>query len=274
MALSELEFDYVRRLVYEGSAIVLEPTKSYLAETRLIQLARQEGLTTVSDLVARMRGASCNNGLHRRVVEAMTTNETSFFRDIHPFDAMKGAVMPALVEQRRDTRALDIWSAACSTGQEAYTIAMVLREHFPELASWKVRILCTDLSRDVLEKARSGRYGELEVNRGRPATLLVKYFKRDGLHYQVKDDLRQMMDFREMNLATAWPSLPRMDVVFLRNVLIYFDVATKRRILAGVRDLLRPDGVLFLGGAETTLNLDDGFERVVVGKATCYRLRR
>jgi chemotaxis protein methyltransferase CheR len=272
MGLDEIDFDYVRRLVYDGSAIVLEPTKTYLAETRLLQLARQEGLATVTELVKRMRD-SRKDVLHKRVVEAMTTNETSFFRDAHPFEALRAEVLPKLVEARGESRSLNVWCAACSTGQEPYTIAMVLRDHFPALRAWKVRILATDLSRDVLEKARAGRYGQLEVNRGLPAASLVKHFRREGLHYQVSDDLKELIEFREMNLAEAWPPIARMDVVFLRNVLIYFDVETKRRILARVRDTMRPDAVLFLGGAETTINVDDAFERVAIGKASCYRLR-
>jgi len=273
MSLSEAEFDYVRRLVYEGSAIVLEPTKTYLAETRLIQIAREAGVATVGELVAQIRTTRVE-GIHRRVVEAMTTNETSFFRDTHPFDALKQQIVPTLVETRKVSRSMSIWSAACSTGQEPYTIAMVLREHFPELASWNVRILATDLSRDVLAKAQQGRFCQLEVNRGLPATFLVKYLKRNGLQYEVTDDLKSMIDFRELNLAKTWTAMPLMDVVFLRNVLIYFDVETKRKILAQVRGLLRPDGFLLLGGAETTINLDDSFERVVIGKASCYRMRR
>lgn len=272
MGLNETDFDFVRRLVYDGSAIVLEPTKTYLAETRLLQLARAEGLATVSELVAHMRDRR-KQALHRKVVEAMTTNETSFFRDSHPFDALKTEVLPTLVRARSDARTLNVWSAACSTGQEAYTIGMVIREHFPELGGWSVRILATDLSRDVLEKAREGKYGQLEVNRGLPATLLVKHFRREGLHYRVSDDLKSLVEFREMNLVEDWVGVPRMDVVFLRNVLIYFDVETKRKILARVRDVMRPEAVLFLGGAETTINLDESFERVPMGKASCYRVR-
>jgi len=272
MALSDPEFDYVRRLVYEGSSIVLEPSKHYLVETRLIQVAREIGLQTVSDLIARMR-TTRTEGLQNKVVEAMTTNETSFFRDIHPFEALKTEVLPKLIEARKATQTINIWSAACSTGQEAYTIGMVLREHFPACSSWKIRILCTDLSQEVIAKAKEGRFSQLEVNRGMPAALLVKYFKRDGLTYLVSDELRKLVDFRELNLAKTWTGIPTMDIVFLRNVLIYFDVETKKRILAQVRSTLRADGVMLLGGAETTINLDDAFLRVPVGKASCYRMK-
>jgi chemotaxis protein methyltransferase CheR len=272
MGLSETDFDFVRRVVYDGSAIVLEPSKTYLAETRLLQIARAEGLATVSELVTLLRGCR-KQALQRKVVEAMTTNETSFFRDSHPFDALKSEVLPKLVQARSDTRTLNVWSAACSTGQEAYTIAMVIREHFPELKTWNVRILATDLSRDVLDKAREGKYGQLEVNRGLPAALLVKHFRREGLHYRVSDDLKGLVEFREMNLVEDWVAVPRMDVVFLRNVLIYFNVDTKKQILKRVRDVMRPEAVLFLGGAETTINLDEAFERIPMGKASCYRVR-
>ena len=272
MALCEADFEYVRRAVYDGSSIVLEPSKHYLVETRLIQVAREIGLQTVTELIAQLRTGRAE-GLHNKVVEAMTTNETSFFRDVHPFEALKTEVLPKLVEARKASQTLNIWSAACSTGQEAYTIGMVLREHFPACASWKIRILCTDLSREVLAKAKEARFTQLEVNRGMPAALLVKYFKRDGLHYTVCDDLRKLVEFRELNLAKPWSGIPAMDVIFLRNVLIYFDVDTKKQILAQMRATMRPDGTLFLGGAETTINLDDAFQRIPIGKASCYRLK-
>lgn len=273
MTLSEADFQYVRRIVYEGSSIVVEPTKQYLIDARLTQVAREIGVDSVPKLVAQMR-ATRTEGLLARVVEAMTTNETSFFRDIHPFEALRTEVLPRLIDARKGTQTLDLWSAACSTGQEAYTIGMVLRESFPACASWKIRILCTDLSREVLAKAKEGRFTQLEINRGMPANLLAKYFVRDGAHYKASERLRELLEFRELNLARPWAGIPSMDVVFLRNVLIYFDVDTKKRILAQVRSVMRPDAVMFLGGAETTLNLDGAFERIPIGKASCYGVKR
>jgi chemotaxis protein methyltransferase CheR len=258
--------------VREASAIVLDEGKNYLAEARLGPLARREGIGSIHDLVQRLQ-AERFGGLHRKVVEAMTTNETSFFRDLHPFEALKKLVIPDVMTNAGTTRQLDLWCAAASTGQEPHTVAMLLREHFPALASWMVRFVATDISEEVLAKARLGRYSQLEVNRGLPATLLVKYFTKSGVEWHLSDAIRGMVDFRQMNLAAAWPTMPKMDVIFMRNVLIYFDVEMKRAILHKTRMLLKPGGYLFLGGAESTLNLDDRFERVEVDKGGCYRVR-
>lgn len=272
-SLATAEFDYVRKLVHEQSAIVLEDGKGYLVESRLSPIARKAGLGSLSELVARLQSTR-DDGLRREVVEAMTTNETTFFRDRHPFDALRDVLLPELLASRAKERRLTIWSAASSTGQEPYSIAMLLREHFPELLNWNVRILATDLNEEVLAKARAGQYGQVEINRGLAAPMLMKYFTRDGLKWIISGDLRRMVDFQQMNLAARWPAMPQMDVIFLRNVLIYFDAPTKKKILANARQLLRPDGVLFLGGAETTINLDDAFERMPHEKAAVYRLRK
>lgn len=270
--LSPADFQFVSQLVRQRSAIVLEPEKSYLLEARLAPVARAEGHGSLEAMIASMR-ARPYDGLHRKVVEAMTTNETSFFRDLHPFAALRTVVIPEVLRRRKEERCLSIWCGACSSGQEPYTVAITLLEHFPELAGWTVNILATDLSRDMVMRSRAGRYGQIEVNRGLPATLLMKYLERKGLEWQVKPEVQKLCEFRELNLIEPWGPLPPMDVVFLRNVLIYFDVETKRGILAGVRKVLRPWGYLFLGGAETTINLDDAFERVQFDKAGCYRLR-
>jgi chemotaxis protein methyltransferase CheR len=272
MTIGAGEFDYIRKLVRERSAIVLEPGKEYLAESRLMPVAREAGCESLEALVEKIR-ADRSGGLERRVIEAMTTNETTFFRDVHPFEALRSAVLPELLESRATERRLHIWCGASSSGQEPYSIAMVLRERWPVLGDWKIRVVASDLSREMLDRTREGRYSQLEVNRGLPAPMLVKWFEKQGTTWQVKPELRAMLELQEMNLAGPWPTLPTFDVVFMRNVLIYFDIETKQAILAKVRRLLRPDGWLFLGGAETTINLDAGFERMPVGKATAYRLR-
>lgn len=274
MSLTPFEFDYVRSLVLEGSAIVLDPGKEYLVESRLTPLATRLGLGSLNALIGKLR-AEPRNGIHKQVVDAMTTNETSFFRDLHPFEILKKNIVPEFLGKRSNERTLRIWSAACSTGQEPYTIALLLRETFPQLAGWQVRILATDLSTDVLNKARTGTYSQMEMNRGLPAMLLVKYFKKVGAdHWQVRDDLRGLIEFKEFNLALPYPPLPSFDVILLRNVLIYFDIETKRSILAKMRKVLAPDGYLFLGGSETTLNIDENFESVCLGKSVCYRKRQ
>ncbi len=192
---------------------------------------------------------------------------------MHPFEALRTKVLPELIAARAAQRTLRIWCGACSTGQEPYSLAMLLKEHFPQLGSWQVSILCTDLSRDVLAKAKSGAYTQLEVNRGLPAAMLVKHFARQGEVWQIRDELRTRLQFQELNLARPFPNLPRFDLVMLRNVLIYFDVETKRGILARIRRVLAPDAFFFLGAAETTLNIDDAFESVPVGRTVCYRLK-
>jgi len=272
MNLSAPEFNYIRRLVLEHSAIVLEEDKGYLVESRLLPLARREGFASLSLFVSKLQSEPVRD-LHRRAVEAMTTSETSFFRDFHPFEALKKFVMPELVAQRGPAQELNIWCAACSAGQEPYSLALLLREYFPQLLSWNIHILATDLSVDILARAREGRYSQLEVNRGLPAHLLIKYFQKQGCDWYLRDDIRRMVDFQTLNLANAWPLLPLFDLVMMRNVLIYFNTETKKMILGRVRRVLRPDAYFFLGAAETTFNLDDSFERVQFDRATCYRVR-
>jgi len=265
------DFDYVRKYVRAQAAIVLEPGKEYLVESRLLTLSRKESLGSVDELMTRLR-AEPGGALHRKVVDAMTTNETSFFRDIHPFDALRKWILPEVIARRAAERKLSLWCGAASTGQEPYSVLMLIAEHFPALLTWDLRFIATDLSTDVLTRARSGRFSQLEVNRGLPATLLVKHFSRQGVEWEVKPELRRRVEFREMNLLSEWSLLPPVDVIFLRNVLIYFDVETKKGILAKTRRVLRPGGYLLLGGAETTLNVDDAFERVTYDKTTCYRI--
>jgi chemotaxis protein methyltransferase CheR len=263
------DFEYIAQLVHRRSAIVLEAGKEYLAESRLEPVAREHGLASVGELVNHMRTGKLD--LSDAVVDAMTTNETSFFRDAHPFNALRDSVLPELIEARKVARSITVWCGATSSGQEPYSLAMLIREHFPELNSWNVRIIATDISPSMLERTRQGRYSQLEVNRGLPAKMLVKYFTRDGMHWVVTDDLRRMISTQFLNLNERWPVLPPFDLILLRNVLIYFDVPTKQQILAKVRQQLRPDGLLLLGGAETTMNLDANFERIPHGRSTWYR---
>jgi chemotaxis protein methyltransferase CheR len=223
-------------------------------------------------LLVKLR-AQPHSPLDRKVVDAMMTNETMFFRDAGFFDALKKSVLPQIIARRSAEKRLNLWCAACSTGQEPYSIVMLLLEHFPEIRDWTVRFLATDISADVLARAREGRYNQLEVNRGLPVQLLVKYFRKEGTGWVVRENVQKMIDFRELNLTRPWPTLSEMDIVFLRNVLIYFEVETKKTVLGRVRRLLRPDGYLFVGGAETTINLDSSFQPVLFDKTVYYRLQ-
>jgi len=270
MTLTASEFAYISGLVRRDAAIVLEPGKEYLVEARLMPLARQTGAATVSEFVLRAQQRP-EPDVHRRIVDALTTNETSFFRDGEPFTAVTGMVLPQLLATRATSRHLRVWSAACSSGQETYTLAMQMHDNLPN--GWGYEILGTDISTEVLARAEAGRYSQLEVNRGLPAPALVRHFERVGSHWQVAPHLRKNVSFRRLNLAAPLPSLGQFDVIFLRNVLIYFDVATKRAVLDRVGVLLKPDGWLFLGSAETTIGIDDRFDRVVTGRTSAYRLR-
>jgi chemotaxis protein methyltransferase CheR len=268
------DFTYLADVVRHDAAIVLEPGKEYLVESRLQPLARKTGHGSLGDLVRALRAG--DRALRERVVDAMTTNETSFFRDSHPWETLRTTVLPELIAKRAATRSLDIWCGACSSGQEPYTLGLLLKEHFAsQLAGWRVRILATDISESMLERTRKASYSQLEVNRGLPAPMLVRYFARQGLEWQLNPEVRSMVELRRFNLAegSGWGLMGPFDLVLLRNVLIYFDASTKKSILQNVRRRLRPDGTFFLGSSETTIGLVDDFERVVHGKTIYYRCR-
>ena len=272
MSISIAEFDFVRGMVREQAAIVLDPGKEYLVESRLSPLAVREGFDTLARFLETLRKAP-RSSLAKKVIDAMTTNETSFFRDVDPFEVLRATILPELLRARAGVKRLHIWSAACSTGQEPYTTAMILGDSFPMLADWDVRILATDISHEVLERARKAEFGQLEINRGLPAAFLLKYFDRQGTNWRVKESLRKWVRFQELNLIQPWPLIGVMDIVFVRNVLIYFDVATKKKVLSNVISVLRPDGYVFLGGAETPLNIEERLEPLAARRGNCYRLR-
>jgi chemotaxis protein methyltransferase CheR len=272
MSIAPEVFGFVRDLVRRESAIVLTPGKEYLVESRLLPVARAEGVAGIEQLIDQVRQQP-HGATSRRLVEALTTNETSWFRDGDPFAALRTVVVPALAPARATSRRLGVWSAACSSGQEAYSVAMTLLET-PEVAGWTFEIVGTDLSSEMVTRAREARYSQLEVNRGLPAGHLVRYFERDGAGWRVNAHLRSMTRFTEGNLMRPFGAVGRFDVVFLRNVLIYFDVATKRDILRRVRQVLAPDGFLYLGAAEMTMGVDDAWERVAAGRSSVYRIRK
>jgi chemotaxis protein methyltransferase CheR len=268
--MSDQEFDYIRHFLQDRCALVLDSGKRYLVESRLTPLLPGLNLHSLSDLVGQLQIRD-NQTLHTTVVEAMLTSETLFFRDHVPFETLRKTVLPELIQKRRAERRLNIWSAACATGQEPYSVAIILKEHFGHLKDWDISILATDVSRDVLQRAREGVYDQVEINRGLPATLLLKYFEQHGMTWRLSEGVRNMVKFQELNLARPWPRLPRMDIILLRNVMIYFEPDTKIDILDRVADLLVPDGYLLLGTAETTINLVDRFRRVERLKTGFYQ---
>jgi chemotaxis protein methyltransferase CheR len=271
MSIAAIEFDYLRRLVKDFSAIDIDAGKEYLADLRLSPLLPGQGCQSVQELLQQLRGKSFS-AIHRRVVDAMTNNETWFFRDCHPFTALGDEIIPELMKKRAAEQRISIWSAACSSGQEPYSIAMLIRDKFM-VPNWTFSIRATDISTPILERAQKGIYSQMEVNRGLPALSLAKHFLKNGSQWELKPAVREMVNFESINLSQPWCNVPPADIVFLRNVLIYFEVDVRKRILAQVRKVLRSDGYLFLGGAETTLNLDSNFERVQFGKYACYRMK-
>lgn len=272
--MQEDDFTYISNLVAKSSGIVLEKGKEYLAELRLTPLAKKKGHKTWRELIQKLKQSHTPSDLHIEVIEAMLTHETTFFRDIYPFEAFKNTFLPVLIEKRAMERRLRIWCAASSTGQEPYSIAMLIREHFPQLQSWRIELTATDLSADALARASEGLYSTLEINRGLPLNYLQKYFDRKGDHWQIKNVIRQMVQFSQMNLVQEWPSMLFQDFIFIRNVMIYFDVPTKRQILDRITKVLDTEGIVFLGGAETTLNLSTAYDRIPVNLTSCFRLRK
>ena len=268
-----VDFDYVRTVLKQRAAIVIDPGKEYLVEARLTPIARAMGCDGLGGLFDKLK-AGPNSPLMTRVIEAMTTNETSWFRDMHPFEALRTKVIPEVLATRAAERTIRMWCGAASSGQEPFTVLIMLAERFPQLKDWTIDFVATDLSSEMIAKCQSGKFSQLEMNRGMPTPLLLKYFEREGLDWRVKPEIRSRVTFKTMNLATPWPQMRTMDIVFLRNVMIYFDVPTKRQILSGIHRLLRPGGWLFLGSAESTLGIHEGFERVAEGKSVLYRPNR
>jgi len=264
------DFDLISDLLKRRSGLIITADKLYLLESRLVPLARKRGMNGLEDLVKALR-FSPEEQLLLDVTEAMTTNESSFFRDINPFENFRKTVLPDLVEKRAAKKSIRIWCAACSTGQEPYSLAMYLREEAAMLAGWRVEIVATDLSAEVLEKSRVGLYSQFEVQRGLPIQMLVKYFSQVNDLWQIDSTIRAMVKFQPINLLDSLSPLGGFDIVFCRNVLIYFDQETKGVVLKNISAQMPSDGYLFLGGAETVLGICDAFQPMD-GYRGIYRL--
>jgi chemotaxis protein methyltransferase CheR len=263
-----LDYEFLRKLLKERSGLDLSADKQYLVESRLVPLARKAGLPGIPDLVSKMKSGA--EQLTVDVVEAMTTNETFFFRDKVPFDHLRDTILPAMMQSRASRKSLRIWSAACSTGQEPYSIAMCLKEKAAALQGWRIEIVATDLSQEVLEKSRAGVYSQFEVQRGLPIQLLVKYFTQIGELWQISSEIRGMVQHKQLNLLQDFTHLGKFDVIFCRNVLIYFDHETKINIFDRMAKIIEPDGMLMLGAAESVVGITDAF-RPVADKRGLYQ---
>ncbi|MCW9034366.1 MAG: protein-glutamate O-methyltransferase [Alphaproteobacteria bacterium] len=254
-------FDFLSKLVKEQSGLVLTKDKAYLLESRLMPVARKRGMKDLEGLVSALK-TKRDNVLINDVTEAMTTNESFFFRDTKPFDLFRDKTLPHLLESRKDKKNFRIWCAAASSGQEPYSIAMILKEQAAKMPGWKYDIVGTDISKEILDKAKAGLYSQFEVQRGLPINLLVKYFKKQNDQWQIDQALRSLIQYKELNLLADFRNLGKFDVVFCRNVLIYFDQPTKAAVLQKIAALMPPDGLLYLGGAETVLGISNKFKPV------------
>lgn len=255
------DFQYLSSLIKQRSGLVLSEDKAYLLESRLMPLARRRGFKGLDELVDAVRKHK-EESLLQATTEAMTTNESFFFRDIQPFDLFRDQVLPHLLAKRANKKSFRIWCCAASSGQEPYSLAITLLEQAQKMAGWRTEIIGSDISREILDKAESGSYSQFEVQRGLPIQFLLKYFDKDEESWQAKADLRKMVQFKELNLLGDLKAIGSCDVVFCRNVLIYFDQETKTKVLNQISSLMPEDGVLFLGGAETVLGITDRFKPV------------
>jgi chemotaxis protein methyltransferase CheR len=266
--LTQEQFSALSHLLKNETAVVLEAGKEYLVESRLSCLANEEGFQSLTEMIEVVLRRS-DLALNKRVLLALTTNETSFFRDVTAFEFFKSTTIPEMKRCRAPSKAITIWSAACSTGQEPYSIAISLKENFPDLDDWNVAIRASDLNPKVVSKASKGVYSSLEVGRGLSPDLLAKFFTQRGDEYRLQDDIKNKVTFFEQNLIGTWPAVP-VDILFMRNVLIYFDTDTKRQIFEKIKSVLAPDGYLFLGVAETPYRIVEGFVKVA-GTTNVYR---
>ena len=266
------DFDFLSKLIKAQSGLVLTPDKAYLLESRLMPIVRKKGMKTLEDLIAQLR-LKRDGALVTAVTEAMTTNESFFFRDSKPFDQFRDIVMPHMLKERAAQKSLRIWCAAASSGQEPYSICMILKEMEAKLKGWKIEIIGTDISTEILEKAKAGLYTQFEVQRGLPIQLMVKYFAKKEDMWQIDPAIRSMVTYREFNLLDSMLALGKFDVVFCRNVLIYFDQPTKTEVLQKISAQMPDDGFLYLGGAETVLGISDKF-KALIGQRGIYLLNR
>lgn len=267
-AISSDSFQFLQKLIYQNSGIVIDETKNYLLESRLQPIVKEQKLPSINDLCNLLRGTASQN-VRKRVIECMTTNETLFFRDPIVFQALQAEVFPEILRRNAAERSIRIWSAAASTGQEAYSLIMALLESGFE--GWSIEVVGTDLAESVLDRARAGKYLQIEVNRGLPARMLVKYFTRSGMDWIISEKIRRHATFRQFDLRQSYAALGRFDLVLCRNVLIYFDMETKKTILRSIRSVMKPESLLVLGTAETTLNIDESFSRRQYGQAVFYQ---
>lgn len=273
--ITEEHFSFIKIFLKEKCGITIDSEKLYLVESRLIPVLESENFQDFDTLIEKIKHDR-HGHLHQKIIDAMTTNETSFFRDRHPFETLKNTILPHLTKSMQTHNKINIWSAACSKGQEPYSIAMLIKEHFDNLQPYQYSIYASDISNDILKSAQSGIYTKFEINRGLSETYLNKYFAPNFTEneWRISEQIKNSVTFMKINLIDDWPLLPAMDVIFLRHVLIYFEIETRRNILRKIKKILKPDGYLFLGVGETPFGIDEEFESVYIGNSICYKLKQ
>jgi len=268
---NQLAYDYIRSLVHQHAAIVINKDQDYLIDSRVEQVLTSQGISSFDELVSLLDNNPFGQ-LHQCVVTAFTVKETSFFRDSHVFDVLKRQILPQLFQKKTAEKKINIWCAACSYGQEAYSLAMLIHEMLMKYHHWSVELIASDISSQALEKAQQGIYSNLEVQRGLKPWLQKKYFTQTPEGWHVHDEIRRMVTFKQINIADSWPTLSCMDIVLMRNLLIYFDAEAKKRVLNRIAKIIHPDGYLFVGAAETIIDLDSPFQLISPNNIVYYQL--
>ena len=258
MTISASDFEFVRDFLYKGSGLSITMDKAYLLESRLNPIIKKHQMSGIGDVISKLRANDL--AVKNQVIEAMTTNETFFFRDTHPFDRFRDVILPKIIEKKAPGSTIRIWCAACSSGQEPYSLGIILKENAAKYAGYKFEIIGTDISKDILDTAKAGKYSQFEVQRGMPIQLLVKYFRQEGADWFINDDIKSMIKYDSFNLLDPMTKFGTLDVIFCRNVLIYFDPQTKGKVLAELHAHMAKHGFLFLGGAETVIGITDQFK--------------
>jgi len=272
MEISAPDFEFIRGFAEEAAGLSIESGKEYLVERRLAPIVKEYGLGSIGAVVSRMRMRPGEDILRGKLIDALTINETSFFRDSHPFAYICDRLLPEIVKKNAHKRSLSVWSAACSTGQEIHSLAIAIRERFPSILDWDLSLVGTDISRRSLEYARRGMYSNFETNRGLDPELKAKYFRLTGLEWQIVDSIKEMVTFKYLNLIETWPHTEKFDIILLRNVLIYFDLPVKQQILQKTKERLAVGGHLLVGATESTFNIDDDWVAQVEGTGVSYQL--
>ena len=270
-SINSFEFEYISNFLENQAGIILEPGKEYLAASNLQSVCNRVGISSVKELIWQLKNNTASNDVKNKIIQSMTINETLFFRDNYPFDDLRQKVVPDIIESQGGKKSLNIWSASCSTGQEPYSLAILLKQNFPELNDWEIKFFASDIDWEAIEKAKTGKYNTMEISRGLPLKLRERFMVQDGRSHQFKENIRSMIEFKVINLIEAWPFKVKFNLVLLRNTLIYFKPETKKMIIRKIHRFMDKNGYLLLSAADIFQESEIPFRQVTIGKTTFYR---